>query len=462
MTGSEVLIRRSLSAALCAVVLAGSAGAAPPAEQEAAVWKAGVASVKITPEEPVWMSGYGSRTKPSEGVAADLFAKALAIEDPGGMRLLIVTMDLITVPRPLRDWLEGQLKEKSGLAPGSLLMNASHTHCGPELSVSALANRMLKPEFAPAADRYTERLKQRLVTLCGDAIARLAPAKLDYLRARCGFAMNRRRPTPTGYINAPYSDGPVDHDVPVLRVSDPKGRLTAVLFGYACHNTTMGDYMIRGDYAGYAQQYFEEAHPGVTAMFMNGCSGDQNPYPRRSQELCQYHGRSLAVAVAAALETVPKPLHGPLRVAFADVTLDFAPPPPREELEKTAATGKEPHRTHAALLLKQLKEDGRIRSTYPCPVQVARFGGDLTLVAISGETCVDYSLRLKRELAGPAVWVAGYSNDVFAYLPSLRVLREGGYEAGDAMAWYSLPGPFTETVEERVISRILELARAPR
>jgi hypothetical protein len=441
----------SLLIGFCALVL-------PCSAQEPAAWKAGVAAVKITPEEPVWMSGYGSRTKPSEGVAADLFAKALAIEDPAGTRLVIVTMDLIVVPRTLRDWLEAQLNEKHGLAPGSLMMNASHTHCGPELSGSALASRMLNPEYTPAMERYTARLRQHLVAVAGEALKKLVPAKLDYLHSRCGFAMNRRRPTPTGYANSPNSAGPVDHDVPVLRVSDPKGKLVAVLFGYACHNTTMGDYMIRGDYAGYAQKFFEEAHPGVTAMFMTGCGADQNPYPRRTEELCKYHGRSLAVAVEAALETVPKPLRGPLSVAFADVTLDLVPPS-RKELEKTAATAKEPYRAQAAALLKQLKEDGKIRSTYPAPVQVARFGRDLTLIALPGETCVDFSLRLKRELAGPAVWVAGYSNDVFAYLPSLRVLREGGYEASGAMIWYALPGPFSETVEERVVSKVLQMTK---
>lgn len=426
--------------------------------QEPTAWKAGVASVKITPEGPVWMAGYAARKKPSEGVAADLFAKALAIEDARGTRLVIVTMDLIGVPRPLRDWLEQQVKDKYGLPQESLLMNASHTHCGPELRVARLDDD-IKAEFVPAAEKYMARLQQQLVALVGDALKRLAPAKLEFQRARCGFAMNRRRPTPTGYTNAPNPDGPVDHEVPVLRVSDALGKLVAVLFGYACHNTTCGDYLIRGDYAGYAQQFFEETHPGVTALFMTGCGADQNPYPRRTEELAKAHGRSLAVAVEAALETVPRPLRGPLRVAFADVTLDFAPVPAREELEQIAATGKEPRRSHAQRLLKQLKEEGTIRSTYPCPVQVVRFGSDLTLVAIAGETCVDYSLRLKRELAGPAVWVAGYCNDVFGYLPSLRVLREGGYEAGGAMYWGSLPGPFTESVEERVVSKILELAR---
>lgn len=429
------------------------------AQEPVTPWKAAMASVKITPEEPVWMAGYASRKKPSEGVAADLFAKALAIEDAQGSRLVILTMDLISVPRPLRDWLEKEVKDKFKLPAESLLMNASHTHCGPELRMARLTDDEVKAEFAPAAEAYMKRLQGQLVALVGDALNHQVPAKLDYLHARCGFAMNRRRPTASGYANAPNSEGPVDHDVPVLRVSDPKGKLVGVLFGYACHNTTCGDFLIRGDYAGYAQQDFESANPGAVAMFMTGCGADQNPYPRRTEELAKQHGQSLATAVAAALETVPKPLSGPLRAAFSDVNLDFAPIPPREELEKIAVTKKEPDAGHAARLLKQFKDEGKIRSTYPCPVQVVRFGSDLTLVAIGGETCVDYSLRLKRELAGPSVWVAGYSNDVFGYLPSLRVLREGGYEAGGAMLWGSLPGPFTETVEERVISTITQLAR---
>lgn len=429
--------------------------------QEPTAWQAGVASVKITPQGPIWMSGYGGRNKPSEGVATDLWAKALAIEDPRGARLVVVTLDLISVPRFLRDWLEAEVGKRYALPRASLLMNCSHTHCGPELDPDDLRRKPATAPFAPASEQYVAQLKPKLATLVGDALARLAPARLDFLRARAGFAMNRRRPTLRGYNNAPYFEGPVDHEVPVLRVTDAQDTLVALLFGYACHNTTMGDYMIRGDYAGYAQQYLEEAHPGATALFMIGCGADQNPYPRSKEELAKYHGRSLALAVEAALQTVPKPLGGPLLTAYEEVLLDFAPPPPREELEKTAAAGKEPSSGHAQRLLEELNTTGKIRSNYPCPVQVVRFGRDLTLVALGGETVVDYSLRLKRELAGGNVWVAGYCNDVFEYLPSARVLQEGGYEAGGAAVWGSLPGPFTSSVEDRVVSKALQLARTP-
>jgi hypothetical protein len=233
--------------------------------------------------------------------------------------------------------------------------------------------------------------------------------------------------------------------------------LRAVLFGYACHNTCMGDYKFRGDYAGYAQEYLEQAHPGMTALFLQGCGGDQNPYPRSTEELTRIHGRTLATAVEAALQTVPKPVAGPLEAAIDDVLLDYASAPSREELLKIAATKKRPEAEHARRLLKHF--EGKIPTTYRYPVQVFRFGNDLTLVALPGEAVVDYSLRLKRELAGPTVWIAGYSNHVFGYLPSLRVLKEGGYEAASATLWSNEPGAFAPSVEERVVAKVLQLAR---
>jgi len=251
----------------------------------------------------------------------------------------------------------------------------------------------------------------------------------------------------------------VDHDVPVLRIERPDGKLRAVVFGYACHNTTLGLYQFCGDYAGFAQQYLEQAHPGTTALFMIGCGGDQNPYPRSTLELAEQHGRTLATAVEAALLPKPRPLDGLLGMALAEVPLDFAAVPTREELLQ-AQQKKDPYeKGHASRLLDELKKNGRLPTSYPYPVQVIRFGDDLVLVALGGEVVIDYALRLKRELAGPAVWVAGYSNDVFAYIPSARVLQEGGYEATGAVLYSSLPSPFAPTLEDKIVGKVLELAR---
>lgn len=416
-------------------------------------WRAATAAVVITPSEPMGMAGYAARNKPAEGKAQDLFAKALAVEDAGGHRVLMVTLDLIGVPRPLRDRMEAAVKQKYGLGPEGLLLNASHTHCGPSFSVAKLDADIGGEDKPNQGAAYGKFLESSLLKLADEAFAKLEPARIEYRHARCGFAMNRRLPVDTGFRNSPNPNGPVDQDVPVLAIYGAKNTLRSVLFGYACHNTTMGFYQWCGDYAGYAKEYFEADHPGTTAVFMMGCGGDQNPYPRGRLELAQLHGRALASAVQAALEGPAVSLPSELRAAYDLADLDFAVQS-RETYEVEAASKDKYAASHGKRMLQILDSGKPLEAHYTYPVQVLRFGRALTFIALAGETVVDYSLRFKKELAGENVWVAGYSNDVMGYVPSLRVRKEGGYEGGDAMRYGSHPGPWAENVEDRIAEKV--------
>ncbi|MGZ0164199.1 MAG: neutral/alkaline non-lysosomal ceramidase N-terminal domain-containing protein [Planctomycetales bacterium] len=428
-------------------------------------WKAGVSSVKITPEGPAWMAGYASRNKPSDGVEHDLFAKSLVIQDAAGETLVMVTLDLISVPGPLRAHIEDKLKQSHGLKPENLLMNCSHTHSGPEIRTTGTALDGLDPERREKAVAYVESLQTRILSSIDAAFIKQAPASISFQKARAGFAMNRRLPSDTGYKNSPNPEGRVDHAVPLLRVENVEGAITAIVFGYACHNTTLGLYQMNGDYAGYAQHYLEEAHPGTVAMFMMGCGGDQNPYPRRTLDLAKQHGRTLATAVEAGLETPKRAITGSLKMAFATAELEYAEALTKDELLEQAQSTNKYDQRYAERLLKEL-EEGTLITSYPAPIQVVRLGDAVLFVALPGETVVDYSLRIKREnrkQGGPDVWVAGYSNDVFAYIPSLRILLEGGYEAGGAMRSMTTvvqPGAFAPNVEDLLMSRVNELIKS--
>ena len=408
---------------------------APPksvAPYVSANWKAGAASVIVTPEQNLYMAGYASRKTPAVGKVQDLFAKALALEDEQGGRVVIVTMDLIGVPQAIRRAVAARVEKEFQLPPEALLLNASHTHSGPSLRTAEPTEKDVAARpLVREAFEYTQGLQDKLVAVIGKSLAELQPARLTWNRARCGFAMNRRRdyslpPEDPNSKLAPNPNGPVDQEVPALRVESPDGTLRAVLFGYACHNTCLGFFHYCGDYAGYAQEYLQANRPGFTALFLMGCGGDQNPYPRRSGvvpgvsdlELTQQHGRSLANAVEMAMSVNPRAIRGPIRAAYEEISLDFA---------------------------------NASRPAHDYPVQVIHLGGDLVIAALGSEVVVDYSLRLKRELAGPAaVWVAGYSNDYTGYMPSLRVQKEGGYEA--ATGW-------AETIEEKIVGKVNELHR---
>jgi neutral ceramidase len=439
--------------------------AAAPSSSQAAAWKAGTAVVKVTPTEPMWMAGYAARKKPSEGVALDLYCKALALEDDAGRRVVIVTCDLIGIPRDLREAVAAECERQYQLPPERLVLNASHTHCGPEFRRYKKETLALSDERARQGAEYAERLEKQWIALVGEALKNLAPAKISYVQARCAFAMNRRTPADSGYKNAPWSEGPVDHMVPVLKVDGDDGKLRAVLFGYACHNTTLSFQQFCGDYAGYAQQYLEEKHPGTTAHFFMGCGGDQNPYPRRELEYARQHGKTLGVAVEAALESAPvRELSGPLNAALTMAPLEFAPPPPKDILERQTKSPNEYEARHATRLLKELADTGKIETRYDAPLQAVQFGDDLTIVAFPGETVVDFAIRARKDFGGDKriVWPAGYSNDVFAYIPSKRVLLEGGYEAGGAMLFGRFPGPFSVDVEERVMEAAADAVKKSR
>jgi len=437
----------------------------PVQSAEPLIWKAGVATTVITPDTNMWMAGYASRTKPSEGTAQDLHAKALAIEDAASYRLVFVTVDLIGIPRTLRKSLETRVQSAYQLKPEQFLLNASHTHCGPEFRVGRTPSDEIEMNPSLQGERYGQQLEDKVFALIGDALKQLTPAKLAYTHARCGFAMNRRLPMPNGeYRNSPYPDGPVDHDVPVLRVDGADGKPRAVLFGYACHNTTLSFYQFCGDYAGFAQQYLETDNAGTTFLFLNGCSGDQNPYPRGTIDLAQKHGRTLATAVEAALFTSAKPLTGSLKAAYGEIDLSYAPAPTRAEFTARLASKNKYEATHAKRMIERLAKGEALPKTYPYPIQVVQLGHELKLIALGGEVVVDYSLRFKREFAGSgAVWVAGYSNDVMAYIPSERVLQEGGYEAGGAMLFSPThPGPWAPGLEEQITAKVKSLERAVR
>ncbi len=419
-------------------------------------WRAGLARAVITPREPIWLAGYAARTKPSEGVLLDIHAKALALEDQAGSRSVLVAAEILGFTREMADEIAERLRRQHGIPRERLALSASHTHSGP------VTGQLLRPAYEldvaqqQVIRRYTAWLLDQIVELVGRALADLAPARLEFEQGLAGFAVNRRR------VGARRRPGPVDHDVPVLAVRSPEGRLRAVVFGYACHNTVLAGYEINGDYAGFAQEALEKEFPGVAAFFVAGCGADANPLPRRSVELAQMYGRILAAAVREVLVGKMKPVRSPLAAAFEYAELPYQDPPSRSQFQ-AALNDKDPlRRRHAQLMLETLDREGRLPQSYPCPIQVWRLGSDLTWILLGGEVVVDFALRFKREYGWDATWVSAYVNDVFAYVPSLRVLQEGGYEGGGAMIAYGRPAPFRPEVEEIVARKVDQLVKRTR
>jgi len=417
-----------------------------------------VARTIITPQKSLWMAGYASRKKPSEGVIQELYAKALTLEDQTGKRVVLVTSDLLGFPAAVSHNIAERAEKHFHLKRDQLLLSSSHTHCAPVIGKMLGTMYPMNRQQWADVEEYTSNLEDKIVALVGTSLKSLRPARLSFGHGNAGFAMNRRARTNEEIAIGVNKDGPVDHDVPVLRIDDSHGKLRAVVLGYACHNTTAKDILqINGDYAGFTQAWLEAHHPGATALFVTGCGGDANPYPRGSIELAKQHGEELAAAVENVLAGELQPIRSPIKTAYEEFPVAFATPPGREELQAQLENQDVNHRNWAAAMLKILDRDGHLPNEYPYPLEIWQFSRDLTFIALGGEVVVDYDLRLKKELGGEKLWVAAYSNDVFAYIPSLRVLKEGGYEGGGAMVYYGQPGPFAPSIEETIIEKVHDL-----
>lgn len=420
-------------------------------------WKAGLATEIITPPAPMWMSGYASRVKPSEGKVHDLWAKALCLEDSAGKRAILITLDLVGVGRETALPIREKIAKKHNIDFGAVTLASSHTHCGPVVGNTLRSMYFLDKEQTERIGAYTSLLEKKIVSVAENAIANLAPAFLNQESGNTDFAVNRRnnKEADVPKIRAEGKlIGPVDHDVPVLAIRDKSGMLKGVVFGYACHATVLSFQQWCGDYPGFAMLELQKKHPGAVAMFWAGCGADQNPLPRRSVELAQSYGKKLADAVDATLSRPMKPIQGELRIQSEEVPIPFAKIPDRETLLALKGSKDKFEVARAELLLKQLQTEGRIKDEYPYPISVWKLGDGPSWLWLGGEVVVDYSLRIKKEHQGQTIWVGAYANDVMAYIPSLRVLNEGGYEGATSMIYYGQPSSWGQSVEDTIIKRV--------
>jgi hypothetical protein len=444
----------------CLLVVLGLTGDCPAQS----AWKIGTARAKITPEKPMWLSGYAARTQPAEGTLHDLWAKALVLEASEGGRAVVITTDVAGFPKPLADQICADLQARCGLERSRIMLTSSHTHCGPVLEGDAYEVYVMDAGQPALIEEYSRGLRAKIADMVAEACARPAPATLWAGVGTADFAVNRRNnPEKTlseSLARGQKPKGPFDHDVPVLAARDPGGVLRAVAFGYACHNTTLSILQWGGDYAGFAQIALEKRHPEAVALFHMGCGADQNPLPRRTVELCQQHGERLAAAVDAVLTGPMRPVAGRLRTRLEIIDLPYGEQPTAAQLkELVAKPGPTNYQKRwAQRLLDELQAGKVFPKSYPYPIQVWKLGDDQLWIVLGSEAVVDYALLLKKRY-GPTTWVTSYANDVMCYIPSHRVWEEGGYEAG-AFATSGLPANrWCEDIETRILGCVERLAR---
>ena len=448
---------------LSAALIAAACLTTSPTRSDTMDWQVGIGRRVITPRNDVWLAGYGSK-RAAEGTIHDLWVKVLAIRDGGGKTLVIATTDHMGMSRVIYETILDKVRSRYGIQRAEFMLTFSHNHCGPCLTEDLVDYYPSDDEQRRMVKEYTDWMIDEVVEAVGDAMGSFEPAQLSMGEGVCTFAVNRRENTEEEVIalraEGKPLKGAVDHYVPVLAVHGADGGLRAVLFGYACHPTTLSFEYWCGDYPGFAQINLEDAHPGVDAMFFNACGADANPIPRRELAYCEQYGKMLADAVEDVLAGPMRPVTGDLAAAFEFIDLDYEELVTRETLLPVAQGQSALHARWANRMLKMIDDGVVFPTSYEYPIQAWRIGDELTMIAIGGEAVVDYSLRFKKEF-GPGAWVCGYANDMAAYIPSRRVWEEGGYEGGRHLDEYGRPAwRWAGAIEDRIAAAVHRVVEA--
>ena len=425
-------------------------------------WHAGIARRIITPQTDVWLAGYGSK-RPAEGKIHELWAKVMALRAPNGKTVVLATTDHMGMSKTIYERLYAAVLQEFGLERSEFMLTFSHNHCGPCLEDDLVDYYPADDEQRRLVAEYSHWMEGEIIAATGEALGNLQPAALFSGEGKCTFAVNRRENTEDGVAAGEPLNGVVEHYVPVLAVRGENDALVGVLFGYACHPTTLSFNQWCGDYPGFAQVDLERSLPGTTAMFFNACGADANPIPRRKLKLCEKYGKMLAESVESVLAEPMDEVSAGLKTAFEFVDLDYDEIVTRETLQPVADGDSPLHARWAKRMIAQIDAGVEFPTSYPYPVQAWQLGSELLLLGIGGEAVMDYSLRFRREF-GQGTWVCGYANDMAAYVPSRRVWEEGGYEGGSHLDEYGRPAwRWAGDIEDRIagaLHRVVEKVKA--
>lgn len=420
----------------------------------------GVASVDITPAMPIRLTGYAARAETeADSVLQRLSAKALVFGNDEQRPTVLITVDLVGITWRITDQVVKFLSDKYGIPPAQIAICASHTHGGPEIGSlinilqyhgNHFSDSLLSLSQLIHISQYTEQLTQKLKDVSVAALKNRKPAYVSWGQGQALFAGNRRT-----------KGGPVDHSLPILKIANPDGSLRAVFVNYACHGTTLGGDVnkIHGDWIAEAERVIEARHPGTVALVALGCAGDANPYPRGTLEDMQSHGKEIADNVDKLLSAQLQPIATPPVGRMKWIKLPLSKIPSVPDLinlsKENTVKGYQ-----ARLTLEQTERGQKIPSTVDYPVQVWNFDNKMVMVNLGGEVVVDYSIFLKRKYGAEHLWINAYSNHVPCYIPSRRILKEGGYEGEFNMYWYNKPSRFATAVEDMIENAVDDLMPA--
>lgn len=425
--------------------------ALPPSgfADEQSLYNVGISVVDITPDYPIRLNGFGNRRAESDSVSQRIYAKAMAISHDDEPPLVLVTLDSLGIRISMVEAAAARLQSSHQLPRQNLAVTFTHSHCTPKVNGACdnIFSSEIPEQHQQHIDQYTDDLTSHIVEAAQQAMDSMVESRLAWSTGKVTFAQNRR---PSG--------GPVDHDLPMLVVTDAAtSKPRAIYVSYACHCTTLSFNQINGDWAGYAAAMIERQVPGVVALVSIGAGSDQKPLSGvvgDKIEVAEAQGVQIATEVCRLLDGKLVPVTGRPESVLNQIALPLKELPTRDDLVAQTGKGRPTDRYNATTQLARLDRGDALLTEIDYPIQTWIFGDSLCMTFLAGEVCVDYSVRLKTELHRERFWLNTYSNDFCSYIPSERLVQEGGYGGGSEVPYFALPATLQPGLEELIVEEV--------
>lgn len=374
---------------------------------------AGVASVDITPVEPVVLAGSPSRLV-STAIKYRLYARALVLSD-GRQKIAIVTLDTLKYPVEHSERAWRQIEKSTGIPASHVIICSSHTHRGPLWSY------------------YPDQLVTPIAEAVAKAAKNLSPCRLGMAKCRAegvsecrriikeGRAWNRWQLKP-GEAGQYPAEGPSDPDFDVLALIGADQKCKAVLYNFACHAANARDLSVSADFPGAVQQHLRD-HLGydAPALFLTGACGDVNPIYSVKEEVFGEKLGGEVVRGLGRLDFIPRPA---LSLEAREFQMPGRENPEFKEAE--VARNWPAQLEHYRKAFADMKR--REKPSYPYFITGIRIGDDFAIITNANELFCGIAIDIKKQSPFKHTMTVEQTNGAHGYVPTAKAFENGSYE----------------------------------